>query len=40
MSVDVLIDTSLGQIELELYWDHAPKVCGYQAETGRFAGES
>ena len=27
MSGNVLLETSLGQIELELYWDHAPKVC-------------
>lgn len=23
----VLLDTSLGPITLELYWDHAPKAC-------------
>ncbi|KIJ44311.1 hypothetical protein M422DRAFT_252317 [Sphaerobolus stellatus SS14] len=24
---NVVLETSLGQIELELYWDHAPKTC-------------
>lgn len=23
----VVIETSVGDIQLELYWDHAPKVC-------------
>ncbi|KAF8582303.1 peptidyl-prolyl cis-trans isomerase-like 1 [Ramaria rubella] len=27
MTGNVLLETSLGQIELELYWDHAPKTC-------------
>ncbi|KAF8499953.1 cyclophilin-like domain-containing protein [Gautieria morchelliformis] len=27
MSGNVLLETSLGQIEVELYWDHAPKTC-------------
>ncbi|KAF8517504.1 cyclophilin-like protein [Hysterangium stoloniferum] len=26
-SGNVVLETSLGQIELELYWDHAPKTC-------------
>ena len=23
----VIIETNMGEIKLELYWDHAPKVC-------------
>ena len=23
----VVLETSLGNIQLELYWDHAPRVC-------------
>ncbi|KAG0168272.1 heme binding [Apophysomyces sp. BC1015] len=23
----VILETSMGQVEIELYWDHAPKTC-------------
>ena len=26
MSESVVLETSLGEVQLELYWDHAPKV--------------
>lgn len=29
MSESVILETSLGDIQLELYWNHAPKVCYY-----------
>jgi len=27
MSGNVVLETSLGQIELELYWEHSPRTC-------------
>jgi len=36
MSESVVLETSLGDIQLELYWDHAPRVCLlFQGPTNR-----
>ncbi|KIY46971.1 hypothetical protein FISHEDRAFT_66256 [Fistulina hepatica ATCC 64428] len=35
MSESVVLETSLGNIQLELYWDHAPKTCKNFAELTR-----
>ncbi|THU81509.1 hypothetical protein K435DRAFT_472310 [Dendrothele bispora CBS 962.96] len=34
-SESVVLETSLGDIQLELYWDHAPKTCKNFAELSR-----
>jgi peptidyl-prolyl cis-trans isomerase-like 1 len=31
----VVLETSLGNIQLELYWDHAPRVCPLSFASGR-----
>ncbi|KAE9395381.1 hypothetical protein BT96DRAFT_958517 [Gymnopus androsaceus JB14] len=35
MSESVVLETSLGDIQLELYWNHAPKTCKNFAELSR-----
>ncbi|KAF5369419.1 hypothetical protein D9758_002538 [Tetrapyrgos nigripes] len=34
-SESVVLETSLGDIQLELYWDHAPKTCQNFAELSK-----
>ncbi|KAG8889430.1 heme binding [Tulasnella sp. 332] len=31
----VVLETSMGQVTLELYWDHAPKTCKNFSELAR-----
>ncbi|KAF8643840.1 hypothetical protein AX16_008857 [Volvariella volvacea WC 439] len=35
MSESVVLETSLGDVQLELYWDYAPKTCKNFAELAR-----
>ncbi|KZS89981.1 hypothetical protein SISNIDRAFT_458305 [Sistotremastrum niveocremeum HHB9708] len=35
MSADVVLETSLGEVQLELYWQHAPKTCKNFSELAR-----
>ncbi|KAJ3576868.1 hypothetical protein NP233_g142 [Leucocoprinus birnbaumii] len=35
MSDSVVLETSLGDVQLELYWDHAPKTCKNFAELAK-----
>ncbi|KAF9058818.1 cyclophilin-like domain-containing protein [Rhodocollybia butyracea] len=35
MSESVVLETSLGDIQLELYWNHAPKTCKNFAELSK-----
>ncbi|ESK91394.1 peptidyl prolyl cis-trans isomerase [Moniliophthora roreri MCA 2997] len=35
MSESVVFETSLGEIQFELYWDHAPKTCKNFAELAK-----